>query len=609
MRGKVLLLASFLLLSFLVYRHALPVPLSSDARFLTYQNEYVVDPGGLARVWTADMFEGARTHGVTYRSGYYRPVMNTWFWLEYRWAGARDHFYNLSQILLHGVAAFLVALLVGRVAREGWAGPLAGLLFAAHPVNAFAATEPAARGDVLFALFYLAALLVFDGALLRTRNDGQWEAGDGADPEPGGRHEAPDLFRWSSWPWGSLTAVTLLYLASLLSKEMGATLPAVLVALVLLRWRRDGVPLRRVTWTLPAWTAFGAYLVWRFGFLDLPSFQAGYEAVHARGELLLAALKTVPIHLSRILVPTGPGYPELNPLLVNTVGEGLADPLAWVALTVTLAVVVGAALLWRRSPEFAFWCAFFALSFTPLLRVENIGGTLDTGIILTQERWIYLPAVAVVGAVASGGMTWLRRRGLLRTPRSRILLAGAGALAVTGLALLASVHAGKAEDPFARLRRLYLLPEESLSRFDRANRLLLYAHFVAVPRGEMEDAERRARRALGLVPDSPLSARSAAEILARRGEWNEVAALLRPWLSPDPEWLAEVARTNPRVFDDWNRVNPSVMLLMGRASAHLGRPEEAGQFLCEALRRGVPEASWRQVVREAPAVPDTLACG
>ena len=52
-----------------VYHGSLRTPLSSDARFLTYQNEFVRDSGGLSRAWTADYFEGAITHGVEYRSG------------------------------------------------------------------------------------------------------------------------------------------------------------------------------------------------------------------------------------------------------------------------------------------------------------------------------------------------------------------------------------------------------------------------------------------------------------------------------------------------------------------------------------------------------------
>lgn len=580
--GNALLLGILLLISLVLYQRMIPVPLSSDARFLTYQNEFVTDPGGLAKIWNADMFEGAQTYGLTYRSGYYRPVLNAQLWLEYRWAGSRDALYNLSEILLHGLVAFLVALLVGRVARDRGAGILAGLLFVAHPVHAFVATEPAARGDLLFVIFYLGALLVFDRSLVRSRE--------------------------GHLPWGSLAATAALYLASLLSKEMGVTLPAVLVALVFLRAAQGEASRRRVLWTLPAWGCLGAYLIWRFGVLGLYPSQMGYTAAHEKAELLLAALKAIPIHLSRILMPLEPGYPELNPWLINTVGTGLADPLVWVALAVVGALAACALFLWRRSPVLAFWSAFFLISFSPLIRIENIGGTLNTNVMLTQERWIYLPAVAVLGAVASAAIAWVRSRGLETRRAPRMMLAAAGAMVIIGLAVMASEHAGKAEDPFARLRRLYSLPDELLSRFEQANRLLLYAHFVSVPRGELPDAARRAREALELVPDSPLSAMSAAEIFALQGRWQEVVDLLEPWISPDQAWLEERAATNQRVFDDWNRVNPQVMLLMGRALAHVGRSSEAVPYLCEARRRQVSQEVWSRAVREAPGLPTPLRC-
>lgn len=579
-RVRIVLLAVLVGLALVTYHRALGIPLGSDARFLTWQNAFVTAPGGegLARAWTSDAFQGAETSGVTYRSGYYRPVLNTLFWLEYRWAGRRDLLYNLLEILLHGANAFLVALLVARLARDRRAGVLAGVLFVVHPVNAFVATEPAARADVLFLAFYLGALLVFDRALDREE--------DGL-------------------PWPALLGTTALYVLSLLTKEMGATLPAVLALLVLLRHFRDGTSLRRLTWTVPAWVAFAGYFVWRFGVLGLDTAVMGYGRAHGRVEVLLAALKTIPIHLARVLVPLQPSYPELDPDLLATVGGGLSDPLAWIALAITGLLGAGAVLLWRRHPLAAFWSAFFLVGFSPLLRVENIGGTLDTGVILTQERWIYLPAVAILGSVAAAVSVLLRRREPLRRPW--LVPLGVAGLA-TVLAWSASVHAGKHEDPFALLRRLYALPQERLSRFERANELLLYAHWVAVPQGDIEEAERRVRGALELVPDSPLTARSAAEVFARVGRWTEVRDLLTPWLDPDPEWLAEQGRTNFRVYDDWNRVNPEVMLLMGRASAHLGEDGEARGYLCEALHRAVSPERVREVVNEAPGLRWPLAC-
>jgi len=379
------------------------------------------------------------------------------------------------------------------------------------------------------------------------------------------------------------------------------TLPAVLVLLVLLRRSRDGSSLRRLSWTAPSWAMLLAYLLWRFAALNVEVSVMGYGAEYGAAELFLAALKTLPIHLSRILLPLGPSFPELNPELVNVVGEGLAGPLAWIAVTVAVLLTAGSLLLWGSRPLLGFALAAFLVAFSPLLRVENIGGTLDTGVILTQERWIYLPSVAVFGVVAVGVSQLFAR---IRHPSQARWLRAAGVGAVVAiLAWSASVHAGKHEDPFAQLKRLYRIPEDRLGRFEQANKLLLYAHWVAIPSGELADAERRARSALELVPDSPLAARSAAEVLARTGKWDEVKSLLEPWLNPGAAWLEERRRTNFRVGDDWNRVNPEVMLLMGRASGHLGDSQGAHVYLCEALARGIPA----ERVRTAAAITSDLS--
>ena len=572
---------ALLLLVVVVYGGRLDAPLTSDARFLTVRNGHVLDPAGIARVWTGDYFEGAMTPDA-YRSGYYRPVTNALFWLEYRWAGERAAFYNTLQVLLHGANAFLVALLVGALWGDRRVGVLAAVLFAVHPVNAFAAAEPAARADVLFATFYLLALLAFDRALLR----------------PKGR--AP--------PVGELVLVVLLYLLSLLSKEMGITLPGALALLVALRHAQGRVPLRRLLWVVPAGLAGLAYLTWRFVVLDLGTSSMGYLEVHSRWSLMLAALKTVPIHLSRLLVPLGADYPELNPELVSFVDGSASDPLVYGTLLVTTALVVGG-LSWRRHPQLAFCCAFFLVSLSPLLRVDEIGGTLDTNVVLAQERWIYLPALAILALVSRGLILLAERaRAAFGRPGLAASLAVVGSL-VLALGWSATQHAGRHTDPYALLRRLYLIPEERLDRMQRANRLMLYANLVALPMGDEEDAEARARAALELVPDSPLVAASVSRVLAAKGEWDEVRRVAAPWLTPTPAGMAEMSRSNFRVYDDLNRAGPEIAFLLARAEAHLGRPVLAARLLCEGVLRGgmdpSAESIWGEIweAQPAPAPP------
>lgn len=567
--------AGLMLLALVTYHGSLGAPLSSDGRFLTYQNEYVRDPGGLVDFWTADFFEGAITHGVTYKSGYYRPVTNTIFWLEYRIAGRHDGVYHLLEVLLHGLNAFLVFLLCLRIARSRLVAAAAAVFFAVHPVHAFAATEPAAQADVLFALFYLTGLLVFDRAL-----------------DAGRLREAT----------GRIGLATAICLLTALSKEMGVTLPAAFVLLVLFRHFKDGLKLERVWWTGPAWGVFVVYLVWRFGVLDLAGPTIGYGEVYSPLVLGLGAVKGVLIQISRILVPLGAGYPELNPALVNFVAAPLNDPLTYVSLILVLSLVV-VALLWRWSPFAAFWSGFFLVTYSPLLRIDNIAGSLDYNILLTQERWIYLPSVAVAACLGWGVGRLVDKR-----PRAAPVVLGGVVVLSALLGIGASVHARSYADPFARLRRLYLLPEDRLGRMDRANKLLLYSRWVAAPMGDLQEAAKRAREAVGIVPDSPIPAAALGEILVQAGEWEEAIAVLTPWLSPPDERLARFHETNFRVYDDINRVNPLIVFLLARAHAGAGDGKEAARLLCEAARRDYDRARIQAALREDYALNGPPGC-
>lgn len=560
------LAAIFMLLSLAVYHGSLRAPLTGDARLLTYQNAFTRDPGGLARFWTADFFEGAITPGFTYRTGYYRPITNVLFWIEYRLAGSRALLYNLSQVLLHGLSAFLVFLLCLRIRRDHLAAGIAGLLFVLHPVNAFVATEPAALSDVVSPAFYILGLLAFDSAL----------------------RDAKRLA--AAWKIGLAVA---LYLLAILSKEMGITFPAVLVGLVVYRHFESGVPLRRVAWTLPAWAAFAGYLVWRFGILGLPSPSAGYAGTYPPLVLALDGLKGGLIHISRILLPLGAGYPRLNPQLVNFAGAPLSDPLFYAALAVMLALTV-VALLPSRAPVLAFWSGFFLVTYSPLLIVDKTAGSLGLNIILADERWIYLPSVAVV-AVAGLGVARLARSYPGRAQRA--LLAAVMVAIFLLLGRAAAEHAGRAEDPYARLRWLYSLPEERLTRMQKANKLILYARWVAVPTGDLEEAQARAEEAARLAPDSPIPAAALADVLGRSGDWERVNEVLSPWLAPSRSQLEAAAETNPNVLFDLSRVGALIPFTLARASAYLGNGVNAMNLLCESVRRGHDEGAIAELLR------------
>ncbi len=164
---------------------------------------------GLWRIWTQ--------LGATQQ---YYPVLHTAFWVEHRLWGDATIGYHLVNILLHVIAACLVALILRRLAIPG--GWLAALIFALHPVPVESVAWIAEQKNTLSTVFYLLAMLTYLGFDQRRR----W----------------PLYFLALGW-----------FMLALLSKSVTVTLPAAL--LVVLWWRQGRLSWRRDVWPLAPWFA------------------------------------------------------------------------------------------------------------------------------------------------------------------------------------------------------------------------------------------------------------------------------------------------------------------------------------------------------------------
>ena len=160
--------------------------------------------GGLWRIW----FDVGATQQ-------YYPAVHSAFWLFSQLWGENTLGYHLVTIVLHASSAFLVALILRRLAIPG--GVLAALIFAVHPVHVESVAWITELKNTLSGVCYLAA------ALLYLRYD-----------------ESRDR-RWYA-------AAAGLFVVALLSKTVTATLPAALLVIFWWKrgrigWREDVVPL------------------------------------------------------------------------------------------------------------------------------------------------------------------------------------------------------------------------------------------------------------------------------------------------------------------------------------------------------------------------------
>jgi tetratricopeptide (TPR) repeat protein len=379
---------SLALLVFIVYWPAV------HGQFLWDDDDYVVDNAGLrSAAGLGKMWASPRA------TPQYYPLAFTSLWLDYQLWGLNPTGYHLVNIALHALNVIGLWWVLAKLRVPGaWLG---AALFAVHPVEVESVAWITERKNVLSGFFYLAALAAYL----------QFDPLDSA-PRP--RRRAA---------WYALALV--LFVASLLSKTVTCSFPAVIVLLIW--WKRGRV-------RAGDWLALAPFFV--LG-LSLALFTAWVEK-HITGasgpqasmpmaaRVLIAgqalwfyAAKIVwPLHLSFV-------YPrwDINP----EARWQFIYPAA--ALGVLSALWLGRRRL-GRGPLVA--ALIFAGTLTPALGFFDVWYMIHYSYV--ADHFQYLASAALL-ALAAAGFVWL---GDLKVP-----LAGAALLA---LSILTWTRAGVFRD-------------------------------------------------------------------------------------------------------------------------------------------------------------------
>ena len=295
---------------------------------------------------------GRRFTGLNYSAVQWRPLSNLSLWLDRQvWALDASGF-HLTNVVLNGLVAALVAVLADRlwdevVRRRGTApslprwvpGGLAAAVFLVLPSHSEAVAWVGGRGDLLVAAAALGSLLCWWTATRTARTDVRWTV-------------------------AALVALA----AALLAKETAATWPLVLSALEVARtWSGDGARRRRVLGAAARpWPTYLLVAVWfgvRWAVIGRPFGSYGSASLVAGGPLGVAR------HGASVLVRSLlPGMPVWAWVLVGVVGLALLLALAVAARQPQVRAVLGA---W----PLAFLPAAMVLCSLPVLGL----GTSATG--------------------------------------------------------------------------------------------------------------------------------------------------------------------------------------------------------------------------------------
>ena len=111
-----------------------------------------------------------RTEAGSYHTGYYRPLINLSYWVDYKIWGMKAPGFRTTNLRLHLLTSFLIFQFLMLFVRDRNAALLTTLLFSLHPVNTESVSQAVCRNNILVTLLALSSLFYYVKAWERSNN-------------------------------------------------------------------------------------------------------------------------------------------------------------------------------------------------------------------------------------------------------------------------------------------------------------------------------------------------------------------------------------------------------------------------------------------------------
>ncbi len=315
------------------------------------ENPFLRNPHLWRRIFTGSVwsFEG---HAA--ETNFYRPLHIFSHWLVWQVAGANTAAFHLYQLVFYVITALLVYRL-GRDLLPNHLTAFAGaLIWALHPQHVEPVCWVSCVPDCGCGLFYVLAFIIF----LR------------AEKTPGKR-----------WAWHALGAAA--YFTSLFFKEMGVSLPLLLLVYWFVMKDEDGWWRKGLRW-IPYFAAVAVYLRIRVAVLGHLSHAPNLWKVPPR--VIVAAIALLGQHTKLFFWPV-----ELNDFRNFDLAASVRSPWPWI----TLLALVFTVVFRKYDRPLAFLILWWPVTLLPCLDVRQLSYPL------IADRFSFLPSMGLSLVVAS----------------------------------------------------------------------------------------------------------------------------------------------------------------------------------------------------------------
>jgi len=353
---------------------------------------------------------------------FYRPLLSLWFLLNKTLFGLHPQWFHVTSVLAHVAATALAFVIARQLLRSVEASLFAAAIFGMHPLQAESASWISSVNDPLAAVFCFSSFLAYRKASMNQRR--------------------------AVWWW---TVSAILFLGALLTKEVSAVFPAIVLFDVWTTSMPEAEDKRRVRTTAIACSVYGSleilWLTWRQHVL-------GHVASHALVPWTTCVLNIPRIllfDLSRILLPIG-----LSPHYDFRLSESAGDARFLAALLVLFLLGWLSVFAARHNPR--LWLGF-AWMILPVLPTLNLRW-MDQGDFV-HDRYMYM---SLLGVALLAGSAYVSLRG--RWPEAALIRPLCAAL-IVGMAFASSVQSQYwANDVYLFSRAVKIAPQNEWAQLN-----------------------------------------------------------------------------------------------------------------------------------------------
>lgn len=145
-----------------------------DDYYTVVRNPLIKNPSLYQNIWTSRLFDAHQSSGYI-KFGYYRPLLQCSWILDYRLFGLKTYGYQWINLLIHAINSFLVCLFVGQLFGQIPLGLKTALLFSVLPTQEWVVRYVTGRGDELSALFaFVSLIMLVRGLKTKSKNGYVW---------------------------------------------------------------------------------------------------------------------------------------------------------------------------------------------------------------------------------------------------------------------------------------------------------------------------------------------------------------------------------------------------------------------------------------------------